>query len=176
MGANKEMTAAEAFPRLAALCAKGEHCQHDMLEKMRRWGLADEEQAQVMEKLTGGRYVDDERYARAFVSDKIRHGRCGRRKIEQALRMKRVDDDTVARVLDDVDADEYLSALRPLIKQKLKATRATSDYERRMKVTKYALARGYTFDLIRQCLGTDDDEGLDSFDDDGTSALSGDDE
>jgi regulatory protein len=159
------MTVAEAFTRLAALCAKGEHCQYDMLERMRRWGMDDDGQAQVMEKLTDGKYVDDERYARAFVSDKIRYGKCGRRKIEQALRMKHIADDAVARVLGEVDDEEYLSILRPLIRQKLKSTSASSDYERRMKVTKYALGRGYTFDIIRQCLDVgdadmDDEEAL----------------
>ena len=151
------MNVAGAFARLSALCARSEHCQHDMLERMRRWGLPPDEQAQVMAMLTEGRYIDDERYARAFASDKIRHGKCGRRKVEQALRMKRVDDSTIARVLADVADDEYLSVLRPLIKQRMKATAAASDYERRTKVAKYALGRGYTFDLIRQCLDMDGD-------------------
>lgn len=157
----KEMTVEEAFSRLAALCARSEHCQQDMLEKMRQWGVDDDGQAQVMAKLVSGRYVDDERFTRAFVSDKIRYGKWGRRKIEQALRMKHIDDDTVSDVLDAVDDGEYLNVLRPLIKQKLKSTRAASDYELRMKVMRHAMGRGFTADLIRQCLDTsdiDDDE------------------
>ena len=123
-----------------------------MLEKMRPWGLSEEEQAQVMQQLTEGRYVDDERFTRSFVNDKVRYGKWGRRKIEQALWMKHIDEDISASVLDEVDDEEYLDVLRPMVKQKLRSTRAASDYELRMKVTKWALSRGFTMDIIRQCL------------------------
>lgn len=142
----------QTFSRLASLCARREYCQHDMLEKMRQWGLTEEERAQVMQQLTEGRYVDDERFAQAFVNDKVRYGKWGRRKIEQALWMKRIDEGIAASVLDEVDDEEYFAVLRPQVKQKLRTTRADSDYELRMKVTKWALSRGYTMDLIRQCL------------------------
>ncbi len=39
-----------------------------------------------------------------------------------------------------------------MVKQKLRSTTAASDYELRMKVTKWALSRGFTMDIIRQCL------------------------
>lgn len=123
-----------------------------MLEKMHPWGLSDEEQAQVMQQLTEGRYVDDERFTRAFVNDKVRYGKWGRRKIEQALWMKHIDEDIAASVLDEVDDEDYLAVLRPMVKQKLRSTTAASDYELRMKVTKWALSRGFTMDIIRQCL------------------------
>ena len=142
----------QAFSRLASLCARREYCQHDMLEKMRQWGLSEEDQAKVMQQLAEGRYVDDERFTRAFVNDKVRYGKWGRRKIEQALWVKRMDEGIASNVLDEVDDEEYLAVLRPLVKQKLHTTRADSDYELRMKVMKFALSRGFTMDLIRQCL------------------------
>lgn len=152
----KEITVQDAFSRLSALCAKSEHCQHYLLEKMRQWGMDDQSKAQVMEKLIGGRYVDDERFARAFVNDKIRYGKWGRRKIEQALRMKRIDDGIIDDILGAIDDEEYLDVLRPLIKQKLKSTRAANDYELRMKVMRFAMCRGFTTDIICQCLDTSD--------------------
>lgn len=153
---NREMTAGEAFSRLSALCARSEHCQSDMLGKMRLWGLSDEEQAQVMSRLTAGRYVDDERYARAFARDKARYGKWGRRKIEQALRMKRIDDSIVEDALSDISDDDYIAVLQPLVKQKMRTTRADSDYELRQKVTRFAISRGYTMDVIRRCIDTAD--------------------
>ena len=144
------------FQRLAALCAKGEHCQHDMIEKMRRWEVDDETQAAVMARLVKERYVDDERYTRAFVHDKIAYNQWGRKKIEQALWLKHIDGDTARRVLDEVDDEDYLNVLQPLLKQKSKSVKGANDYERRMKLMKWAAGRGFTFDIIRQCLGNDD--------------------
>ena len=154
----KEITEQEAYLRLTALCAQAEHCQHEMLEKMKKWELADEAQARVMERLIKERYVDDERYARAFVMDKIRYNKWGRRKVEQALWMKRIDKGIQERVLSEVDDEEYVSALRPLLKQKQRSTKAASDYELRQKLIRFALSRGFSFDIIRQCIDVEDED------------------
>ena len=109
-----------------------------------------------MARLVSGRYVNDERYARDFVKDKIRYNKWGRRKVQQALWMKRIDDDIQQRVLDDIDDAEYLAVLKPLLKQKAKSIKAENDYERNQKLVRFALGRGFTFDIIRQCLDVDD--------------------
>lgn len=152
------MTGQQAFSKLATLCARSEHCQYDMLEKMRQWGVSDEEQAKVMQRLVNERYVDDSRYARAFVLDKVRYNKWGRRKAEQALWAKRIDRSIANDALDSISNEEYLSVLRPLLKQKRKSTKAQSEYELNMKLIKFALGRGFTMDIIKQCIDVDDED------------------
>ena len=154
----KEVTEQGAYLQLAQLCARSEHCQHDLTEKMRRWEMSDEAQARVMQRLVSERYVDDERYARAFVKDKVRYNKWGRRKVEQALWQKHIDEDIRQRVLDEVDDEEYLSVLRPLLKQKRKSTKANSDYELNQKLVRFAISRGFTYDIIRQCLDVNEED------------------
>ena len=154
----KEVTEQGAYLQLAQLCARSEHCQHELTEKMRRWDMSDEAQARVMARLVSERYVDDERYARAFVRDKIRYNKWGRRKVEQALWAKHIDDDIRERVLGEVGDDEYLSVLRPLLQQKRRSVNADSDYELNQKLVKFALSRGFTYDIIRQCISGDIDD------------------
>ena len=117
----------DAYLTLAALCAQAEHCQWEMLEKMRRWEVPEDAQARVMQRLISERYVDDERYAQAFVKDKIRYNKWGRRKVEQALWQKR------------------------------KSIKAQNDYELNQKLMRFALGRGFTFDIIRQCIEVEDE-------------------
>ena len=154
----KKKTEQEAYLTLASLCANAEHCQWEMLEKMRRWELPDDAQARVMARLIKERYVDDERYAQAFVNDKIRYNKWGRRKVEQALWTKRIDDSISKPLLDEVDDEEYLSILRPLLKQKRKSTKADSEYELTMKLIKFAISRGFTMDIIKQCIEVEDED------------------
>ena len=73
-----------------------------MEDKMRKWGMAPDAQARVMEYLTKNKFVDDERYARAFALDKIRYNKWGRRKVEQALWAKRIDEPTRQLVLGEI--------------------------------------------------------------------------
>lgn len=153
----------EAYLTLAALCAQAEHCQWEMLEKMRRWEVPEEALARVMQRLVKERYVDDERYAQAFVKDKIRYNKWGRRKVDQALWQKHIDEDIRKRVLDEVDDDEYLKVLRPLLKQKRKSTKANSDYELNQKLMRFAMGRGFTFDIIRQCIDVEEEPEEDDF-------------
>lgn len=158
METKKAMTAQQAFAKLAALCARSEHCQQEMVEKMRQWGVSAEEQAEVMQRLISEHYVDDARFVRAFVTDKVRYNKWGRRKVEQALWAKRIDKDIATEALDAVSDEEYLSVLRPLLKLKRKSTKAQSEYEMTMKLIKYALSRGFTMDIIKQCIDVDDED------------------
>ncbi len=155
------MTEQEAFLRLSALCAQAEHCEYEMQEKMRRWQLPDDAQARVMQRLVSERYVDDNRYALAFARDKVKYNKWGRRKVEQALWQKRIKDDIRQQVLDSIGDADYISVLRPLLQQKRRAVKARNDYELRMKLVKFALGRGFTMDVIRQCVNTDDAEDYD---------------
>jgi regulatory protein len=152
----KEMTEQEAYLQLASLCARAEHCQQEMRDKMRRWELGETAQNRIVTRLIKERYVDDERYARAFVKDKIRYNKWGRRKIQQALWQKHIDSDIQQRVLDEIDEKEYLDILRPLLKQKRKSIRAANDYELNQKLVRFALGRGFGFDIIRRCLNVED--------------------
>ena len=154
----KQKTEQDAYLTLAALCAQAEHCQWEMTEKMRRWELSDEAQARIMERLVKERYVDDERFARAFVKDKVRYNKWGRRKVEQALWAKHIDETIRQQVLDEVDDEEYIRVLRPLIQQKRKTTRANSDYELNGKLIRFAMSRGFTMDIIKQCINVDDED------------------
>ena len=148
----KQKTEQEALITLTALCASGEHCSQEMLDKMTRWQLPEEEQARVIEYLVKNSYIDEERFTHAFVMDKIRYNKWGRRKIEQALWQKRITKDIQTKILDEIDENEYLNVLRPLLKSKRRCIQAKNDYELNMKLIKFALSRGFTFDLIRQCI------------------------
>ena len=152
----KQKTEQDAYLTLAALCAQAEHCQYEMTEKMRRWELDEEAQARIMQRLVKERYIDDERYARAFVKDKVRYNKWGRRKVEQALWQKHIDEDIRQQVLDEVDDEEYIRILKPLLQQKRRSTKAANDYELNQKLMRFAMGRGFTFDIIRQCLKVDD--------------------
>ena len=114
-------------------------------------------QERVVARLVKERYIDNERYARAFVKDKICYNKWGQRKVRQALWLKRIDEDIQQKVLDEIDEKEYLDVLIPLLKQKRKTTKANSDYELNQKLVRFALSRGFDFSIIRQCLEVDED-------------------
>lgn len=158
---NKVKTEQEAYLQLTAICAQAEHCEQEMRDKMKRWEVAPDAQNRIIDRLTKECYIDNERYARAFVKDKIRYNKWGRRKVQQALWMKRIDEDIQQRVLDEINDKEYLDILIPLLKQKRRSIKANNDYELNQKLIRFALSRGFGFGIIRQCLEVDDEENYD---------------
>jgi regulatory protein len=154
----------KALERLTFLSAKSEQCGGDMIEKMRRWGLDEQAQARVMKYLQTNKYVDDRRFSQSFVSDKVRFSKWGRRKIEQTLRMKHVDEDDYREALDAVPDEDYLAVLRPMLKAKSRQIKAKSQYEAYMKLIKYAAGRGFDLPLIKKCLEEENIEQGDDYD------------
>lgn len=154
----REMTEEKALMKLSALCSQAEHCSQEMIDKMTKWELPDDVQARIMALLIKEKYVDDERFARSFVNDKIRYNKWGRRKVEQALWLKHIPKDISERVLGEVDQQQYVEMLRPMMEQKRKSVTGKSDYEINMKLTKWAMGRGFDFNIIKQCIDGDVDD------------------
>lgn len=151
-----EITEKQALSKLMALCARSEHSSGDMLQKMRLWGLDEAAQARIMERLVGEKFIDDERFTLAFANDKIKYNQWGRRKIEQALWAKGVEQSTQRKILDSVDENEYLSVLKPLLKSKERSISARNEFERQMKLIRFAMGRGFSMEQINRCLSIDD--------------------
>lgn len=159
------MTYEMALQRLSALCASAEHCEYEMTEKMRKWEVEESDCERIMEYLRKAKFVDDERYARAFVKDKIKYNKWGRRKVEQGLWAKHIAEDIRQRVLDEVDESQYKSVLTDLLKSKRRSIKAANDYEMNRKLIKFALSRGFDYSIVRHCIDCDDYDEEDSMDD-----------
>ena len=147
-----EITEKQVLSKLMALCARSEHSSGDMLQKMRLWGLDEATQARIMERLVDGKFIDDERFTRAFVNDKIKYNQWGRRKIEQALWAKGVEQSIQRKILDSIDENEYLAVLKPLLKSKERSVTGRNEFERQMKLIRFAVSRGFSMDEINRCI------------------------
>ena len=152
------MNADEVLYKLAARCSVSEQCLSDVEAKLAKYDLTEEEKTRILRHLVEEKYVDDKRYAEAFVRDKYRFNKWGRMKIAQGLRMKGIDNETISIAMEAIDEEEYLEILRDLIKAKRKSTRGNSEYEINGKLVRFATGRGFEFGAIRQCLNGEVEE------------------
>lgn len=149
---NKQLTYEQALIKLTALCAKGEHCKEEMRTKMRRWGIEESEQEKILLYLVEERYIDETRYARYFINDKVKYNKWGIKKVEQALYYKRIPKDIYEPILNEIENEDYEEILLPLLKHKVKNVKADSDYEKKGKLIRFALQRGFTMEQALHCL------------------------
>lgn len=148
----KEITEQQALYKLTTLCSKSEHCTGEMVQKMTQWGIGAEAQQRILDYLTREKYIDDTRFCRAFINDKIRYNGWGRRKIEQALRQRQVPRSVSDPVFEEVEDAEYVEVLRPLLQQKWRSIKGHNDQERSLKLIRFALGRGFSMDIVRKCI------------------------
>ena len=152
------MTVDEVLYKLAARCSVSEQCLSDIDTKLAKYDLTEEEKTRIVRHLVEEKYVDDHRYAEAFVRDKYRFNKWGRIKIAQGLRMKGIDKGTIDTAMEAIDEQEYIEILRDLIKSKRRSTKGKNDYEINGKLIRFATGRGFEFEAIRQCLGGEMEE------------------
>ncbi len=145
-------TPEEALAALMRLCARAEKCEGDARRLMRRWGLRDEEAAQVLTRLVADRFIDDRRYATLFIREKMQLSGWGIYKIRAALQRKEISREIIDATLTEVDTTRMEDRLREQLHRKLRTTRAQTPYELRNKLFRYGLSLGYEFDTVREAV------------------------
>ncbi|WP_304966528.1 regulatory protein RecX, partial [uncultured Parabacteroides sp.] len=86
----KQISESEMLHRAAAYCSASERCIQDVEKKIKAAGLTGEESDRIVARLLEERFIDESRFARYFVNDKLRFNKWGRIKIRQHLQAKRV--------------------------------------------------------------------------------------
>lgn len=159
----RQITPQTALDRLEQQCCRAEMSEGEAREKMRRWRILPSDADKIVDSLISRRFIDDCRFARAYVNDKVKFSRWGRRKIRSGLMLKRVSTDIIDDVLDEIDEEIYIGGLRHIIRSKINShPEIVETYEQRTKLFRWIISRGYESQLaaseLRHILsGMDDD-------------------
>ena len=143
------LTIENALSRAAALCAKCEQCSPDIEKKLLNWGLSGNDAGKVITELKRLRFLDDERFAKAYAHDKLHFSGWGKRRIMQGLWVKRLPRDIIDMAFDEFNDDEYKAIAVKVIKSKIPAIKeGIESYEGKMKLLRFAVQRGFEVSLV----------------------------
>ncbi len=153
------LSAETAYEQAAARCARAEHCRADFRDKFIARGLAPAEADAVLDRLEDERFIDEVRYARAFVTDKLEFAHWGPLKVRMGLAAKRIARATADEALAAVEPKRWSEVLDEILQAKRRSTRASSLFELRQKLARFAASRGFApgavFDALDR-LGLDE--------------------
>lgn len=141
----------EAKHKIEAWCAYRDRCHHEVYNKLRDYGVDDEDANALLSHLIQYQFLDEQRFADSFVSGKHRIKKWGRNKIISHLKQKRITSSIIQDALKEIDPEEYLKILHSLALAKWKSKKG-SDFEIKVKVQRYLISKGYEFDLIYNVL------------------------
>ncbi len=154
----KQLQEGEALNKAAAYCTLCERCISEVSTKLIAWGVSNTSRHNILEQLQKEKFIDEERYCRAFVNDKIRFNHWGRIKIISALREKHLPQEYISTAISQIDEEEYLATLSAVIASKRKELKGADDYAAKQKIMRFAASRGYEPALIMNIIKYNPDE------------------
>ena len=144
----RDKTPDEALAALMRLCARTEKSEGDARRLMRGWGLAERDAEGVLAKLVRDRFIDDARYAGAFVREKLRLSGWGEYKIRTALQRKGVSKERIDAALSQADRPAMGERLAQQLERKARTVKYASPYELKTKLIRYGLSLGYDYEAV----------------------------
>ncbi len=142
----------QALQSLMRMCARSERSSGDALRLMKRWGVADDEARKVLARLQAERFIDDRRFAEAFVRDKLNLSGWGAYKIKMSLRAKGVAREIIEEVASImIEATDMKDRLEDIMQRKLRTLKYSSTYEAKTKLIRFAASRGYDIEEAVEC-------------------------
>lgn len=154
----KEITPAEALNKAAAYCTLCERCVSEVRAKLTAWGITTAEQNSIIERLISEKFIDEARYCRAFVNDKLKFNHWGRIKISAALREKQLPKELAKEALEQIDEELYTEILAETIATKRREYKGKDDHATRQKLMRFTASRGFEPTIIMRIINMDYDE------------------
>ena len=148
----KRKSAEQALRLLMNMAARAERSSGDALRLMKRWGVDDNDAQRVLQRLIAERFIDDSRYAAAFVREKMNLSGWGSYKIVAALRRKGVDNRIIENVLSQYGSVDMEERLQGLLEKKIKTVKYRDTSDLRAKLFRFAASRGYDYSTAMQAV------------------------
>jgi len=143
----KEITPDEMLVRMAGLCAGAEQCAADIRRKVLDKGFSASQADNMISYLSDHGYLSDDRYAKAFASDKVRFAGWGRVKIRMALKVKGFGDAVISGALQHINPYDYAGALDKALAAKARSL-SLDDVKDRQKLYRHLASRGFESSVI----------------------------
>ena len=149
---NKPLTPSQAMNRAAALCARSEQAPGDIREKLMKWGLVGEDVSHILLQLTQQGFLDEARYAKAFVKDRFAFNGWGRIKIAYQLKQKGIPCDVIDEAMTAIDETQYRERLTELLQSKWRTVKEREPRAAWAAMMRFAVSRGFETNVASECV------------------------
>lgn len=147
-----QLTREQALQRLERYCAYQDRCHQEVERKLRELGMHGADRDAILLHLIEEGFLDEERFARSFVRGKFRMKGWGRSRLLRELKARDISDYCIRRALTEIDEAEYRETVAAQLRKKWDQLAGEPPLQRRQKLYRWALGRGYENELIQDFL------------------------
>ena len=148
MKETSRLTADQILDKMAKYCAYQERSVKEVTDKLKTFEISEKDREEIINYLIDNKFVNDERFAHAFVRGKINQSGWGVNKIRFHLIQKGVSKEIIDEALQSFDEEAYRQRLVEVLKAKAKTVKAANDFERNRKLAAYAIQKGFETPLV----------------------------
>ena len=141
-----------ALAKAEHYCAYQERSQQEVRDKLYEWGLHGVQVENLIVHLIQTNFLNEARFANAYVQGKFNQKGWGKQKIKQGLKFKKVSDALIKKALNTIDCDDYSNTLKQILEKKARLLGEKDPFKKRYKLHQYALSRGYETDIVSDIL------------------------
>jgi regulatory protein len=146
-----------ALTKAMAQCSRREYCSEDIRTKLMLWGVGDDDTEKIISILVKEKFLNEIRYATAFVKDKFNYNKWGKIKIAAHLKAKRIPGDIIKKAFETIDNALYIKTLNDLISTHRRFVKAKNQYDLKARLLKYGLSKGFESNLLYDLLNEMED-------------------
>ncbi|TXE13136.1 RecX family transcriptional regulator [Seonamhaeicola algicola] len=141
-------TVQEATKKLEHYCAYQERCHKEVRQKLQGMHMIPEAIDVIIVHLLEHNYLNEERFAKTFVSGKFRIKKWGRRRLTQELKLKDISKVNINRALAEITETDYNEVFNTLAEKKADSITETNIMKKRKKLIDFLLYRGWEPHLV----------------------------
>lgn len=144
---NSDPDPKKLLERYECQCARMEYCSSDIRRKALKALGGDADAAEkIVASLVKDGFVDDRRFAGAFVREKSSLQGWGKAKLRFMLAGKGIPRDVIADALTEIDSEKASARLEKLLQAKARTLEGDPAF--RLKLLKFGLSRGFAYDEV----------------------------
>ncbi len=145
---HQSYTVAEAKKKLEHYCAYQERCHKEVILKLKSLNMIPEAIDAIVVHLLEHNFLNEERFAKAYVRGKFRIKKWGKHRLTLELKKKDISKYNVNQALREIDDDEYIGVFNDLAEKRADSIKESNSFKKKKKLVDYLLYRGWESHLV----------------------------
>lgn len=144
----KSYTVDEALSKLQKYCSYQDRCHKEVEQKLKEMRMITEASDQILMALIHGDYLNEERFALAFVRGKFKIKKWGRHRLTSELKQRNISKYLIDKALKQISEAAYKASFESLAHKKVASIIGVSAFKKKKKLADYLLYRGWESSMV----------------------------
>ncbi len=144
----KTYTVEEALVKLQKYCSYQDRCHKEVAQKLKEMQMISQASEQIILNLIEGNFLNEERFAMAYVRGKFRIKKWGKRRLVSELKQRQISKYIINKAINQISEDDYKTTFEVLAERKATSLLGKSKLKNKKKLADYLLYRGWESHLV----------------------------